>query len=82
MDLQVAARAKHDVFDQLNSLTMPALIACGAYDGIATPERSKALCGAIPNAQLKTFEGGHSFLKEDESAWPAIIEFLMDEEGH
>lgn len=79
MGRQFSARAGHDVYDQLKSLTMPTLIACGAHDGIAPPERSKALCDAIPNAQLKTFDGGHSFLKEDGSAWPAIIEFLTNE---
>ena len=34
------------------------------------------MASAIPNAQLRVFDGGHLFLLQDPAAFAAIIEFL------
>ncbi len=78
MKLQFTARKSHDVYEQLKSLDVPTLVACGEDDGIALPENSKALANVIPNSRLNIFKGGHMFLREDPTAWPTLFEFFED----
>ncbi len=73
---QFAARSKHDVHQQIHHLTMPTLIACGKDDGVAPLSNSEFLSEAIPNSELKVFEGGHLFMKENSKAWPYMFSFL------
>lgn len=73
---QLEARKGHDTWDRLGAIACPTLVAAGRYDGIAAPENSQRLAGAIPGAELKLFEGGHLFFVQDRSAFPAMIEFL------
>jgi 3-oxoadipate enol-lactonase len=75
-ELQLRARAGHDVWDRLPQITAPTLICGGRHDGIATPDAQAAMASRIPNSELRMFEGGHMFLLEDRSAFPAIIAFL------
>jgi 3-oxoadipate enol-lactonase len=42
-------------------------------------ENSELLAARIPGARLEVFEGGHLFMIQDRSAFPAIIEFLRGE---
>ena len=35
-----------------------------------------ALADRIADARLRFFDGGHLFMLEDRSAWPAMMEFL------
>jgi 3-oxoadipate enol-lactonase len=74
--LQLAARSAHDVFDRLPRITCPTLVASGRYDGIAPPENGAAIAARIPGTTLRVFEGGHLFLIQDTTAFPAIVEFL------
>jgi 3-oxoadipate enol-lactonase len=73
---QIAARAHHDTWDRLPEISSPVLVAGGRHDGIAKPDVVTALAGRIPGAHLRFFEGGHLFMLEDRTAWPAISEFL------
>jgi len=73
---QLAARAGHDVVDELASITQATLVCAGRYDDIAPIENSELLVDRIPNATLEVFEGGHIFMVQDRSAFPAIIDFL------
>ena len=73
---QFEARAKHDTWDRLPRIDCPVMIAAGRYDGIAPPDRQKKMISRIRGADLRFFEGGHLFLIQDRSAFPAIIEFL------
>ncbi len=75
---QLEARRHHDTSARLQALQMPTLVAVGRFDGIATPATSEALARALPNAQLRVFEGGHAVLLQDPAAWPAIARFLAD----
>ena len=75
-ELQLGARAGHDVWDRLPMISAPSLICGGRDDGIATPEAQQAIVERIPEAQLRLFDGGHMFLLEDRAAFPAIIKFL------
>ena len=73
---QIAARATHDTWDRLPSITAPTLVMGGRYDGIASPEVVTALAERIPGARLRFFEGGHLFMLEDANAFQAMREFL------
>jgi 3-oxoadipate enol-lactonase len=73
---QIAARAHHDSWDRLSSIACPVMVMGGRYDGIAKPDVVAALAGRIPGAQLRFFEGGHLFMLEDRSVYPAMTEFL------
>ena len=73
---QLEARADHDVFDRLGEIRMPTLVAGGLHDGQAPPENLERLAAALPDATLRFFEGGHMFLLQDRTAWPAIADFL------
>jgi 3-oxoadipate enol-lactonase len=73
---QLAARADHDVLSQLSQIQQPTLICGGRYDGMASAENQHIMKDAMPNAELAWFEGGHLFLLQDKSAWPAIVNFL------
>ncbi len=73
---QLVARAGHDTWDRLGEIDAPTLVAAGRYDGIAPVSNSEALVSRIPRASLQIFEGGHLFLLQDRSSWPAIANFL------
>ncbi|BBA97503.1 putative hydrolase [Actinacidiphila reveromycinica] len=75
-ELQLRARAAHDVYDRLPAVTCPTLVAAGRYDGIAPVANSEAVARAIPGAELRVFEGGHIFPFQDPEALPAVIDFL------
>ena len=73
---QLEARRGHDTYERLGSLDVPAFVCGGRYDRFAPPENLEALAGAIPQARLQVFEGGHVFFWQDPAAWPAIVAFL------
>jgi len=73
---QIAARAGHDSWDRLPSIGCPVLVMGGRHDGTAEPKVVTALADRIPGAQLRFFEGGHLFMLEDRTAYPAMAEFL------
>jgi 3-oxoadipate enol-lactonase len=73
---QLAARAEHNVLEQLSQIQHRTLICGGRYDGMAPAENQQTMLDAMPNAELTWFEGGHLFMIQDKSAWPAIVAFL------
>jgi len=75
-DLQLLARADHDVSKDLGKITATTLVCAGEFDDQAPLVNSQALVDGLVDAQLKIFQGGHLFLLQDRSAFPAIIEFL------
>ncbi len=77
---QLGARRGHDVWDRLDRVTAPTLVACGRYDGIAPPANGEAIAKRIPDAELRVYEGGHAFLAQDPRAVPEIVEFLSHPE--
>jgi 3-oxoadipate enol-lactonase len=74
---QLNARKLHDTFDRLEALTMPVLLAGGRYDGIAPPENMRALRDALPNAELRLYDGGHLFFLQDKRAYPDMVNWLL-----
>jgi 3-oxoadipate enol-lactonase len=76
---QLEARAEHDTYDRLGTLTMPVMLAGGRYDRQAAPENMETLRDLIPGSRLEFFEGGHGFLLEDPRALERIIAFLKSE---
>jgi len=73
---QLEARAHHDTWDRLGNIKCPTLICAGKYDGQATPETQEKMVSRIKGAQLCFFEGGHYFMVQDRTAFPAMIGFL------
>jgi 3-oxoadipate enol-lactonase len=73
---QLEARAAHDAWERLGAIRCPVMIAGGKYDGIAKPEVQARIAQRIPGARLQMFEGGHLFLLQDRTAFPAITDFL------
>lgn len=76
MQRQLQARSGHDVVADLGSIECPTLVCAGEYDDLAPLENSRMLADRIPDAELRIFNGGHMFMVQDRSAYPAIIEFL------
>jgi 3-oxoadipate enol-lactonase len=74
--LQLLARAEHDVSDRLHLISAPTLVCAGEYDLQAPLANAQALVDGIGGARLEVFHGGHLFLAQDRSAYPAIISFL------
>lgn len=74
---QLEARAKHDTWDRLPQIACPVLVAGGRYDGIALPATVEKMASRIPGAELRWFEGGHLFMLQDRTAYPAMIAFLQ-----
>lgn len=74
--LQLEARKGHDTWDRLPDVSIPVLLAAGRFDAIAPVANSEAIASRIPGATLQVFDGGHLFLLQDRTAWPAIIDWL------
>ena len=74
---QLEARAAHDTYDRLPSLTMPVFLAGGRYDGQAAPANLETLRERIPGSRLEFFEGGHGFTRDDPNALQRITAFLL-----
>ncbi len=73
---QLEARSHHDTYDRLPQIDCPVMIAAGKYDGIALPQSQHNMASRIKGAKLEFFEGGHLFMIQDRTAFPAMIEFL------
>lgn len=73
---QMAARSHHDVWDRLDRIACPTLVAAGRYDGIAPLANSEAIASRVPHSELRVYEGGHGFFAQDPSAFGEILDFL------
>ncbi len=74
---QIEARSHHDTYDRLPTIQIPTLVCGGEYDRQARPEVVRNLHGQIPNAALRYFAGGHSFLSQDPQAYEVISAFIQ-----
>ncbi len=74
---QMQARTGHDVWDRLDRITCPTLVAYGRYDGIAPEKNSQAIASRIRGSELRGYEGGHGFLLQDPAAMPDVVAFLQ-----
>ncbi len=73
---QLEARRHHDVWDRLDRITAPTLVAGGRFDGLAPFANSEAIASKIPGAELRGYDGGHAFFVQDPLAFPDVIAFL------
>ncbi len=78
---QMQSRASHDVWDRLERITCPTLVAYGRYDGIAPHENSEAIASRIRGSELRGFEGGHGFLLQDRAARSEVVKLLQAPTG-
>ncbi len=74
--LQLEARSRHDVWDRLNAVTCPTLVASGRYDVMAPPDNGRAIASRVRNAEFRLYDGGHAFLAQDPSARRDVRAFL------
>ena len=72
---QLGARSRHDVTGS-GAIACPTLVASGRYDGIAPPANSEAIAARVPGAELRTYEGRHTFIAQDPAALTDITSFL------
>ncbi|MGN6692905.1 MAG: alpha/beta fold hydrolase [Aquihabitans sp.] len=75
--MQLDARSRHDVWDRLDRITAPTIVAGGRFDGLAPFANSEAIASRIPGAELHGYAGGHAFFVQDPSAFPDVIAFLQ-----
>lgn len=73
---QLEARADHDVWDRLDEVRIPTFVVGGTFDEQAPVGNVERLAGRIAGSELRFFDGGHLFLLQDSSAWPAVVSFL------
>jgi proline iminopeptidase len=68
------------VADKLGSINAPTLVVGGRYDLLTTPECSKRLATAIPNATLAWFEQSAHFpwLEEPQHFQNVVRDFLVE----
>ncbi len=76
---QLDARSRHDTEQRLKEITAPTLVVAGEWDDLAPPRNSIAIAEAIPNAELRLFDGGHLLTLQNRTVFPTIIDFLNDE---
>jgi len=75
--LQLEARSHHDVWDRLDRIGAPTMVAGGRYDGLAPFANSEAIAGRVAGAELHGYEGGHAFFVQDPQAFPDVLAFLL-----
>jgi 3-oxoadipate enol-lactonase len=73
---QLEAREEHDAREWLDQIKVPTALFGGRYDGLGTEAGQHFMAGKIAGSVVQLFEGAHSFLSEDQSAVPALAEFL------
>jgi 3-oxoadipate enol-lactonase len=74
---QLQARADHDAWDRLGEIDTPTLVTGGRFDRQAPVDNVERLANAIAGAVVQFFEGGHLFLIQDSTAWPAVVDFFQ-----
>jgi 3-oxoadipate enol-lactonase len=78
---QLQARATHDCWDLLPTVTAPTLVIGGSYDLQAPVENVRRLAERIPGSRLVWCDGGHLFLIQDPTAWKTIAAYLRGDLG-
>jgi 3-oxoadipate enol-lactonase len=73
---QLEARSHHNTWTNLPTIRAHTFVIGGTFDAQAPPENVANLARRIPNAMLQFFDGGHLFLVQDPTAWPAICRML------
>ena len=76
---QLEARRGHDVWERLDVIDCPTLVAAGRFDGIAPLANGTAIASRIPGAELRAYDGGHAFFAQDPTALPDVRAFLFDD---
>ena len=76
--LQLKARSRHDVWDRLPRVSCPTLVASGRFDLMAPVPNGEAIASQVAGAELRVYDGGHTFFYQDRSALPDICHFLAD----
>jgi len=79
-ELQLLARAGHDVWDRLPVIACPTFIGCGEFDALAPPANSDAIASQVKDSVVRRYVGGHAFVWQDRRALPDVVGFLRDGE--
>ena len=78
LERQWEAITRHDACSRLQNITAPTLVITGSEDALVPPENSRVLAERIPNAQLRSIDGGgHLFVVEQPQQFnEAVLGFL------
>ena len=75
--IQANACLQHDALDRLSLITAPTLVIGGEQDRALSPDASRELAAAIPNATLKMYpEWGHALYEEAHDFNQTVLDFL------
>jgi len=78
--IQAEACLTHDAQNELQHISCPTLIIGGEQDKALSPEGSKALAHAIPNARLHMYSDyGHGLYEEARDFNDLVLRFLMQD---
>ncbi|WP_115865711.1 alpha/beta fold hydrolase [Halorussus litoreus] len=73
------AMADFDASNWLYEITIPALVAHGADDGVVPPENGRLLADGLPKGEFREFPGEHLFFVEQSKAVnDALVGFLEE----
>lgn len=75
---QLQARAQHDTYERLPSITMPTLVIAAKDDGLAPLPAQQAMAEAIPQAKFEVFAGAHSMLWDSDEVFQRIACFMRE----
>ncbi len=76
--LQAKAVEKHNTFERLPQIKVPALVFAGKYDGGCPFEASRIMAQRMPNARFELIESGHGTWLQDPGVWLMISDFLIN----
>ena len=70
-------RVRYDLRAHLGEIEVPVLVLHGEHDWLLKPSHNEPAVAALPDAEYRTFDGSHLYLREcTEEAVEAIISFL------
>lgn len=79
LNAQLDAIGKHDCLAELGSISCPTLVVGGRMDMMVPYFAAEEIAGAIPGAELATFESGHGLMIEEMDAFNGrLTEFLRE----
>jgi 3-oxoadipate enol-lactonase len=73
----LASQRGLDLTGELASVTQPAIVVHGRYDGARPPEQGRELASSLPNAEFRLVETGHSPVYEAPAAVAAAVRDVL-----
>lgn len=75
---QIDALDKHDVLEELSSVSVPTLVVGGRSDMMVPGFASEEIAAAIPGAELQMYDSGHGLMLEEMEAFNQRLRGFLD----